>query len=139
LNIEQSDETGKEKEENLQKRNRFIIFQHLIEDAKKSINTSQIVSKLVKYFANFPPIISKRNLNQIIQYDKISVFVLDKKMKIVQNFDVQTDCHCKFHKVRCLKNWIDAIYDLRGVTEPAFNTIEKANSGFRSYFFTIKE
>lgn len=82
--------------------------------------------------SDFPFIVWGRDLPTIISYDRIAVIVFDKLMNIPQGFDLNGDRHCKFHKIECLGSWVDVVYDKRGHSKPAFKSLSRIQSGFRS-------
>ena len=129
--LERSDDPTGDKSAILRRKNRFIMFQHLLDDIKKTVSTAAIVSKIIKYCSFL--LSSHRELPTIIDYDFIGIIVFDRNMKIPQGLDLQNDSHCKFHKIKCLDNWVDLIYDKKGYSEPAFNSFAKVRLGFRTY------
>ena len=62
----------------------------------------------------------------------MSIIIIDNTLNIQKGFGIN-DQHCKFHKIRLLCSWADIIYDKRGFSEPAFNSLPKIATGFRTY------
>ncbi len=115
------------------KRNRFIMFQQLIEGLRRAPSFASIISRIVR-FVDFPMCDrNDRDLPVVISYDLIGITVFDTTLNVPQGFDFAADRHCKFHKIFCLGAWVDLIYDKRGFSMPAFKTQAKIQPGFRMY------
>ena len=68
----------------------------------------------------------------------MSIIVFDLNMKITDGFHYQNDSHCKFQRIWFMRSWVDFIYDSKGLSEPAFTTMSKISSGFRTYCIVAK-
>ena len=60
--------------------------------------------------------------------------MMDESLKIASQLqDSIIDSHCRFHRMLCLKSFIEVAYGLEGCVEPAFASLEHARKGFRMY------